>query len=254
MKNDLSIQSSLRRILNQEFISRCEKNPQYSLRSYARSVKIDPTHLSRLMKGQRPFTPPIIDRISTELDLDLSERRNLCKSESKNNAKKLNQQEFSNLSKWYFFAILDLFLLKDFKQDIKWIAHRLGLSVAETNAAMQVLIENGHVVVEKGRWVVSSQSTTNVSFVSTNSIKKNYQKQILRKAIDAIDEFDFNERENAGLTLAASRKVLPEVKKRIQKFKDELREFIEEYGDYDEVLQFSVAYFPLTKNEKTEEL
>ena len=39
-----------------------------------------------------------------------------------------------------------------------------------------------------------------------------------------------------------------EIKKRIQKFKNELRELIEASGDYEEVYQLSVSYFPLSRD------
>jgi transcriptional regulator with XRE-family HTH domain len=248
-KRDPQISYVLRQHLNRSFIAKCESNPNYSLRAYARDLEIDPTLLSRLMKGERSFSKKMTQRLLAELNLPLNESIKVLETPSKISIKGhlLTENAFSPISKWYFFVILDLFLLPDFKSDAKWISQRIGLSQTETNAALQVLTDSGHINTSGKVWVTASQNTTWTNFTSTTRDRQNYQKQLLDKAKEAIDSVDFDLRENASLTLAASTKLIPEIKKRIQKFKNELRDLIESTEEYDEVFQVIIGYFPLTQ-------
>jgi uncharacterized protein (TIGR02147 family) len=245
------VTSLIRTQLNHSFISKCEANPNYSLRAYARDLKIDPTLLSRLMKGQRSISKKMLNRLIVELDIPLN-KTNLFTSMNIGpmKGKRLIDGTFNPISKWYFFVILDLFLLPDFKSNAKWIAKKINLSLSETNAAIQVLSDMGHINTSTCPWTVNSQNTAWTNFTTTSREKMNYQKQLLDKAREAIDSVNFDRRENASLTLAASSKLIPEIKRRIQNFKNELREYIESQEKYDDVYQIVISYFPLTKNEK----
>lgn len=242
MKNEI-VAINLRNELNNSFIKRCEANPQYSLRAYARDLKIDPTLLSRLMKGERSFSSEMIKRVVSELNLPLAQTSELTHPRGK----PLNDVNFNVISKWYFFAILELLNLPNAKSDVKWVAKRVGLGLAETNAALQVLSDAGHIDMRGKRWLVLSPETHWVNMEVTSRDKMNYQKQLLDKAKESIDMVEFAKRENSSLTISANSKLVPEIKKKIQKFKNELREYIEKHEPADEVYQIVISYFPLTK-------
>lgn len=247
MKNEIST-ATLKNELNRKFITKCEANPSYSLRAYARDLKIDATLLSRLMKGQRQFSSEMVQRIVSELNLPLETVR------QSQMGKVLNEVAFNAISKWYFFVILELFSIPKFKSDAKWISKRIGLGLVETHAALQVLSDAGHIDMSKKRWALRTLETTWVNYNTTSRDRANYQKQLLDKAKNAIDEIDFSQRENSSLTLAADSKLVPEIKQKIENFKNELREFIESHGKPDEVYQVVISYFPLTKNNNEQEI
>jgi hypothetical protein len=46
----------LRTILQDEFLLRKRRNPRYSLRAFARSVSVEHSTLSQLLRGKRPIT------------------------------------------------------------------------------------------------------------------------------------------------------------------------------------------------------
>ena len=117
--------------LNSEFLSRCEKNDRYSLRAFAKSLSIDPTLLSRLMKGQRKPNKRMVKRLVEELDPDVEVLNAiyLKKLESKNSEVILGEDKLRPIAKWYFFAILDLFLIDGFRFDPEWMSIRLGLKM-----------------------------------------------------------------------------------------------------------------------------
>jgi hypothetical protein len=242
-------QAEMRQIINQEYLKRCKTNPQYSLRSFAKYLQLDPTFLSRLMRGERRLTPSMTSRLCSQLNIKLTKtQRVLTKlSESKQSERKLSGASFSTISRWYFFAILDLFLTTDFEPSSEFISKRLGLNISETKAAIEVLLNQGHLEWADNKLKVVTQSTIWSTQMTTSRERKEYQKQLLDLGRIAVDEVDYSARENASLTLPANSKLVPEIKQRIQNFKNELRQFIESYGDYDEVYQVAIAYYPLTK-------
>lgn len=241
---------TVRTKLNKEFSKRCKVNSQYSLRSFARSLCVDPTLLSRLMKGQRKVTTEMGERLFNELNFKLDQIQRISSKnlkESKSNEKKLIKDDLFLISDWYYFAILDLFSTEGFRQDKRWMAKRLDLSTSEFNSAFQQLIDKGHIVLDGEEFRVKTQSTSWVNNRRTSLEKKRYQKKILKQATQSIEKFDFSKRESSTLTLPANSYLIPEIKIQIQNFKNELRRLIESEGNYDEVYQVSINIFPLTK-------
>ncbi len=244
-------QIAIKHHLNLTFLQRTERNPNYSLRAFGRDLEIDPSLLSRLMKGKRKFSRQMVKRISSELQVPLD---HVVESKSSrqhrvSTQRYLGSHDFNPLSKWYFFAILELFHLSDFKSDSKWIARKINLSSTETEAALQVLHEMGHIDLSGPQWQVITTNTNWTHYEITSREKQNYQKQILDKAKNAIDKVDFKLRDSSSLTIAMSVKLVPEIKRRIESFNQELRTLITEHGHESEVYQFSLSCFPLTQSE-----
>jgi transcriptional regulator with XRE-family HTH domain len=58
-----------RQFLQEELASRCVRNPRYSLRAFARYLRLDHSTLSQLLRGRRRFTARTVERIGTRLSL-----------------------------------------------------------------------------------------------------------------------------------------------------------------------------------------
>ncbi len=59
--------------LQQELERRCQKNPRYSLRSFAKFLEIDPSALSKILNGKRPLGKRLIRRFAYRLGLTQEE-------------------------------------------------------------------------------------------------------------------------------------------------------------------------------------
>ena len=59
--------------LQQELERRCQKNPRYSLRSFAKYLEIDPSALSKILNGKRPLGKRLIRRFAFKLALTQEE-------------------------------------------------------------------------------------------------------------------------------------------------------------------------------------
>ncbi len=94
----------LRSILESEFTRRRRLNPRYSLRAFARSVNIEHSTLSQLLRGRRPITWKSIRYLGGNM-------------------------------RWHGSAVLEVSSERK-KFDSRLIAERLGISVDDVNVAL----------------------------------------------------------------------------------------------------------------------
>jgi plasmid maintenance system antidote protein VapI len=253
--NSLSVKSNdFRKILQAELKRRSQRGHSYSMRAFARSLSIDQALLSRLIKGERRITPKMIVRLGQALNLSGEQLKKTLQHQAisisarSSGYKPLLDEDFEILSEWLHFAILELIQTVDFQSQSHWVAKRLRVTINEVNMAVERLVKRGLMTIdENGIWNATSPAGNTWTNTQTTEARKRLQKEILKEAVAKIDSTDFSLRENSSLTIAVNKKLIPEIKKRIQDFKNGLREFVEDFGDNDEVYQLAIAFFPLTE-------
>ena len=104
--------------------------------------------------------------------------------------------------------------------------------------------------IKNNKWVDKSQNITNISGDFTNAAKKSLQKQILEKALIAIDEVPFSKRNHTSMTMAIDSQLLPKANDCIVKFRRELCAILQESKNKDAVYELGVALFPVTQTLK----
>jgi uncharacterized protein (TIGR02147 family) len=236
-------------ILNIEFESRRAKNPKYSLRAFARDLEVQPATMSHFLKRKRVPSPAFRERAYVMLNLSVDQRRQL-----ENGAdeifrfSEMDMDIFVSLSNWYYDAILELLRTKGIKSQEGFVAKRLGISVAEAESAINRLMQMGMIKQMPNKtWVVNNENTLTYGGDQTNFALQNLQRQLMEKAIIALQEVPKKNREQASMTMAVNKNDLPEVKQRIKKFQQELCEFLQRPNrDADEVYQLVTSFFPLT--------
>lgn len=124
------MQTSYVHILKQKFQERLAVNPRYSLRAYARSLRLDAGFLSHVLNHKRKLSVSRAIEIAPALKLSQSEKTffiNLVRLESARNEelqneiikdlsknllihkiKEMDLQVFSAISNWYHHAIIEL--------------------------------------------------------------------------------------------------------------------------------------------------
>ena len=107
--------------LKKEFLIRTEKNPNYSLRAFAKALEINVGTLSALMSGRRPLTAKTAKKLCDQLDYSPVQRENILKRiphghqtanvkllTLKEERLELEEQCFRIISDWYHYAILQI--------------------------------------------------------------------------------------------------------------------------------------------------
>jgi uncharacterized protein (TIGR02147 family) len=239
-----------RSFLQEELISRCRRNPNYSLRSFAKALSISHSALTEMLNGKRPITKKSIEKLGLTLGLSLESLKTyqnvpVATSTQKQADAATYQQitidQFAVISDWYHFS-----------HTTANFARALGITKSEANIAVERLLRIG--ILEKNeedRFIeLNAGFATNISGNLTSMGSKKLQKQILEQSIEALVNLPIEVRNHTSMTMAVDPKLLPEAIERIKKFRRELTEFLETSGEATEVYQMSLSLFPITQIEK----
>jgi uncharacterized protein (TIGR02147 family) len=237
--------------LQREFLERCKRNPAYSLRAYAKYLEIDQSFLSKLLKGQRPFTHQLAETLGPKLGLKQKQIKQIFSAgtASMPGFLTISDDEFEVLSEWHHFAIIELSKTNGFEFNLRQIAQRLGLHVEAVRAALERLSRLGFIRLSDGNLKVLSPNTTWSNTKMTSAARKKFQRALLEKSIVALDHVPFELREHGSVTIAINKKRLPEFKEKLKEMRKELSDFFQGSGEknLDEVYQLTISFFPLTK-------
>ena len=247
--------------LQNELIERCKRNPKYSLRAFARTLAIEPSALSKILKAKRMITPTMLSRLGIKLGLGPKEielykkRLGIKKMKSsvrtEKEYKQLTVDTFHIISDWYHYAILELTTVKDFVPSPPWISKALGLTVSEVNIAVDRLKRLEFLQVEEdGSWKDCSGEITTVGNDFTAAAFRKLQSQVLTMGQAALEEVPLETRDQTSMTMAIDTQKMPEAKKLIQDFRRELCAFLQATSERDEVYQLGISLYPLTKPRK----
>jgi uncharacterized protein (TIGR02147 family) len=252
----------VRLFLQAELVRRCQANPKYSLRAFARLLGLESSALSKILNGKRAVSPATLKRIARQLALTPAELQSYqaTLAETRGRQKKsplhthaapdyrqVTLDHFQIISDWYHFAILELIAVKDFQPKLAWIARSLGISLAEAQAAVERLQRLEYLeITPQGKWIDRAGEVTNIRTDFTATAMRRFQHQILAKAITALEETPIAARDHTGMTMAIDSSLLPEAREKITRFRRELCAFLQSGRKKNSVYQLGIALYPLT--------
>lgn len=230
--------------LEQELARRSERNSQYSLRSFAKSLGLVPSALSEILAGKRLPSPKMAQKILGKLNTSPEENaqffQSLALAHQQRSAKRLSPtfkernlqrlkpptelsiELFRVISEWYHAAILELTFVEDFQSNPRWIATELGISPIEAKLAIGRLLKLGLLEKKSDRLVKSSEQLTTSDKQLTDPALKKMQKQCLEAAIYSLDHDPIGERNITTMTMAIAPEKISKAKEKIKKFNREL--------------------------------
>jgi uncharacterized protein (TIGR02147 family) len=239
-----------------EYIQRKNHNSRYSERAFAQAVGLSPGFLKLLFQGKKQLGLPRAKEIAGRLNWNQSKKIEFLKSVQATSSAKskilsgkfiLSDKDFFEISDWFHFAIIEYIKVKNGSVSLGQICSALVLTKTEASFALKHLVRM-EMIQEVGHLKYSARTNYEVPSISSEGIRK-YHRQMLSRAISAIDAQDMDRRDLRGLTLAFDSRRMEEAKKDIQKFS---AMFEKKYGGgiNDSVYQLSLALFRLDK-EKT---
>lgn len=251
MSSDLFLQH-----LKNEFERRKKSNDRYSLRSFARFLGINHATLSGLMSGKRTLGEKVKAQLAAKIDPE-----NIYGFVSVPPTKSvkhlvLDEATFNEISDWYFDALLELMKIQKVTWSTERSARYLGLSTQTVQKALEKLQRIGLIEKDGEGYRVKCEYSTNLpNNEATSKAMRRYQKQVLDRSIEALDEVDRKWRDHQSTMLAISKKDVHKVKEILRSFSYEISAFLQEDGkkkDFDEVYQLAVSFFPLNKMETSD--
>lgn len=243
-----------------------------SIRNLAKRMKISHTLLVMLIQGKRPLRIKHAPALALGFGLSAPERiylQALIQSESAKDVeeKQLCQlwlselhparsqvntrllDEFELVSNWVHMAILSICEIKDFDPRPEAIAERLGGRVTsiEVRSAIERLKSLGLIRLEKnGRFVPTQTQVTTQDDVISQGVR-NYYKQVLDLAKEAVERQTIEQREFQGFAFAVARHKIPLAKEMIRKFRAQFLKAMES-DVTDDVYQMNIQMFQLTES------
>ncbi len=249
--------NTFRQHLREELVGRCQKNPRYSQRAFARFLSVDHSTLAKLLNGKRPLGKKTVLRLGTKLGMSPSEieshlSHQTTEATDSENYQKMADDTFQIIADWQHFAILELMRVQGFNGESKWIGRRLGISISEVNEALGRL-ERTEMIKKSGKewFLAEDRKLTSLNPGTTTLAHRRLQKQILEKAITALEETDIEFRNQSSVTMAISTSLIPEAVKRIATFRRDLAGFLSRSKKCDEVYLLNVSLFPITNKKRS---
>lgn len=258
----ISSPTDFRSYLQQELLRRCKANARYSLRAFAGFLDVESSALSKILNGKRALSPVMFDRMSGRLGLDPEQAEALRPGKLRRarggrpeheahvaapEYRELSLDLFQAIAEWYHYAILELTQVKGFESNPRWVARALGITVSEVNIAVERLQRLEMLEIDRrGRWKDVSGAVTNVKNELTSIALRKLQKQVLEKAVAALDEVPVVRRDQSSMTMAVDSRRLPEARARIAHFRRELCAFLKAGKSADQVYHLSVSLYPVS--------
>ena len=248
------------------------RNPRYSLRSFAKDLKMAPALVSDVLNGKRGLSRVSATQIAARIGLSVQETKTFCdlveskhgrsrlvkaQAQARLNEKSsqgvvlkfltLENDQFDVLADWYHLAILELMKTPGYQDKESFIAKRLGLSSLQVRGALERLEKLDLVVRKDGRRIPSSQNVQTPDGISSRALKAHHE-QFLKLANEALFTQPVEERDFRGLTIKCKKSDVPHVREKIRRFLHELdRDLSDTSADGEEVYQLSTQLFSLTK-------
>jgi uncharacterized protein (TIGR02147 family) len=255
--------------LREEMQRRCEKNPRYSARAFARALDVDVGALSRILAGKQIPSMKVAEKVLEGIELSAEDRKHFLgslslKQKSRdlkkpsrafrgvvdgNPPKELSVDLYRVIADWYHAAILELTFVAELKNDARAIASKLGISAIEAKLAIQRLMDLGLLDDQNGVLTKSAERfTTADKHLSTPALRRN-QRQFLEKAIYSLENDPIDERSVTSMTMAINPENIPAARQMIREFNQNLCQLLET-GNRTRVYNLGVALCPLQLKEK----
>lgn len=234
------------------------RQPRYSLRAFARDVGVPAPVLSEVLRGKRAVTRALAEKICAGLALATTEAEHLMvdfrdqRSFPANAFVQLDQDVFSAVSDWHYFAILSLAELDSFRSSPRWVAARLGVTTERARAALATLARLGLLEKKKDRLVPTGNLLRTSSDIPHVAIQKNHL-QGLELAKDKLRSVGVEHREFSANTIALDATQLAQAKEEIREWRRKFSQKWNRAKKKNAVYRLQLQFFPLTNEERKDE-
>lgn len=230
-----------------------------------------PNFLKLVMDGKRNLTEDSLPKFMTGLKLNKQEQeffRNLVYyNQAKTHEKKdyyyqrlIQSKKFSQLkpieknqyeycSEWYHSVVRELAVSKDFDGTPEWLSRRIFPSItpAQARKSLETLETLGFISKdEEGKYRQSSPLVSTGNEVTSLALY-NYHMNLLDVAKTALEGVPAEQRDMSSMTLGVAQSRVPDLKKMIQEFRQQVMKTVSTDREPEEVVQLSIQLFPLTR-------
>ncbi|MGZ3652319.1 MAG: TIGR02147 family protein [Bdellovibrionota bacterium] len=244
----------------------------HSARSLSEKLGISTSFLSEVLNAKKNLSVDLAFKIAIKLNLTETESqyfcllvqleqekdplfreeisRRLAEMNPKRKSHDLSADLFRSISEWYHSAILELTYVAGPPVTAESAAAAIGITKYEAESAIERLLRlellerNAEGRLQKTHAYVTSQSHV------PSAALKEFHRQHLAKAGEALAEFSPKERMSATDVVAFDSRQLEQVDRLSREFSAAVMKLAEKAATKDSVYSLSVHFHPLTKREK----
>ncbi|MBI2083744.1 MAG: TIGR02147 family protein [Deltaproteobacteria bacterium] len=243
-----------------------------SLRSFSKKAGFTSSNILKLvMDGNRNLTAESAAQFAIGLGLNKQETafflnlvfynqgksveekdshyKKLVQSKKFSELKSVEKDQYDYYSTWYHPVVRELMTSNEFDGTPEWIMSQIRpeITVIQAKKSMELLERLGFVKkTPKNQWVQSNPLLTTGPESSSHIILRYHQSllEIIRSLLVQIEPED---RDVGALTLGVSKKMFPEIKKKVQEFRREILKMVSTENNPEVVISLSTQLIPLVK-------
>jgi uncharacterized protein (TIGR02147 family) len=244
----------------------------FSYRTFSKRAGFQSTNFLKLvMDGERNLTEQSLAKFMTGLRLNKQEQefftnlvffnqattyevkdlyyQQLLRSRKYSQLRPIERDRYEYYSTWYHPVVRELVISKDFDGTPESIAKRIFPSIlpSQVEKSIELLGKLGFIEkAQKGKWrQTSSLISTGPEVVSLAVV--NYHKSVLEITKDVLNKVPAFERDVSTMTLGVVRGRMPELKKKVQEFRQEILKLVSMDTEPEEVVQLNIQLIPFTR-------
>lgn len=267
--------NNYREFLKDHYEEQKSKKTGFTYARFSKEAGIaSPNYYKLVMDGQKNLTPANIIRFTLALKLQDQQRdyfealvhwnqadstvegdyyvekiKRLRETESGGLSRRLLQEyEFEFLSSWAYHAIMLLPRLRSFRESPRWISKQLYGMVSESEAAAILLRLEALGLIHRdksGRLRQTHKRVRTLPELKRESVQAFYA-GLLQRASKAFSVESPENREFGAYMVGLSKKQLPEMKKKVRAFLNDLNEWAMQNEDPEQIYALVFSGFPLS--------
>jgi len=245
--------------------------PSFSFQIFAKKAGFkSKSFLPHVIEGKRDLSPESIFKIATALKLESKSfsyfedlvRFNQAKTtEQKSHfffklssykkaakARFIQETQYEYLSNWYHSTLRELITVVDFKGDYSRLGGMLNppISAKMARDSVQLITKLGLIKKVGMRYFQTNRAITTGDEVRSLTVEK-FHKQNLNLATESLSNVSNQERDISCMIVGLSRSGFDTVKTRIQKFRKEIADIVENDGRAESVYHINFQLFPTSR-------
>lgn len=260
--------SSVSSFLKAELDARAEKNPSFSLRSFAKELGLSPAYLSQLIgkkkhlsaerrlevarrlgldaRGMRYFYILTLLEQANSPEIQMALQKQLHDLQHSYEDLSIDAEHFKAIADWYHIAILEMTFLDDFDGTPAALAERLGISEL---TAVEALVRLERLnLIERDADGRAVKSNANHLFRATqrNTAFATFLRQMMDLAWQAMDHQPLKDRIVMSQTFCINDEQLEEAKEVTRQYMQRMAGLFDTAKRKTRTYQLNVQFFNLT--------
>lgn len=248
--------------------------PGFSFRKFSAMAGFkSPNYLQLVIKGERRFSDEAAMAVAEALKLSKSEsevfralvKQDLAETDSERDeaeslrlasikrilAKEIPAAQKEILSRWYHLLVRELTFLPEFEPTGDFISKRLNGLISEEQGeeSIRLLVRAGFLKSENGKLVPTDPVVDTGDEVFLHGFMQRHHSETLKVWSQNLDRFSPIDQELGLLNIPISSDKIPELKKRIRKFQDEIIGWVQSESNADRVVQLGTYLIPYDKED-----